>query len=154
MITPATTVSWMLSPWYTSWICSSYKLIFFSIPMILKLSLDQNKFRKLLKHASAWTLYQISQERPPCQDAGMLYLISCPDDSMWSWVWDPLNCIPGAQTWMQSHKEGPFCIFWGFRCRNLDLSDLGTGSVSFMKLFLAQVVCEATLRNCSWTNLE
>lgn len=139
---------------YTSWICSSYELVFFSIPLIFKLSLHQNKFRKLLKHASAWTLYQSSQGRPPCQDAGMLYLTSCPDDSMWSWVWDPLSCISGAQTWVQSHEEGPFCIFWGFRSRNLDLPDLGTGSVSFLKLFLAQVVCEATLRNCSWTNLE
>ena len=85
LIIPATTVSWMISSWYTSWICSSYELILFSIPMIPKLSLHQNKFRKFLKHASAWALYQISQGRPPCWDAGMLYLTSCPDDSMWSW---------------------------------------------------------------------
>ena len=68
LIIPATTVPWMLSSWYTSWICSSYELILFSIPMIPKLSFHQHKFRKFLKHASAWALYQISQGRPPCWD--------------------------------------------------------------------------------------
>lgn len=53
-----------------------------------------------------------------------------------------LGCISGNSDLNAGDQRGPGCIgVSGFR--NLDLPNLGSGSVSFLKLFLTQVVCEA-----------